>query len=98
MGLIRKLRVRVSQRDQIRNKEIRRRTRVTETAERVAKLKLQWLGHIARRTDGSWDRKVLEWRPRPGKRSVGWPPTRWTIDIRRVAGGRWRQTTQELST
>ncbi|CAH2267138.1 jg2876 [Pararge aegeria aegeria] len=55
----------VSLRDQIRNEEIRRRTRVTDIAQRVAKLKRQWAGHIARRTDGCWGLKVLEWRPRP---------------------------------
>ncbi|CAH2236728.1 jg16968 [Pararge aegeria aegeria] len=78
MGLIRRLRVTqrameramlgVSLRDQIRNEEIRKRTRVTDIALRVAKLKLQWAGHIARRTDGRWGLKLLEWRPRTGKR------------------------------
>ncbi|CAH2233307.1 jg6231 [Pararge aegeria aegeria] len=53
----------VSLRDQIRNEEIRRRTRVTDIAQRVAKLKWQWAGYIARRTDGRWGLKVLEWRP-----------------------------------
>ncbi|CAH2222158.1 jg26044 [Pararge aegeria aegeria] len=96
MGLIRRLRVTqrameramlgVSLRDQI--EEIRRRTRVTDIAQRVAKLKWQWAGHIARRTDGRWGLKVLEWRPRTGKRSVGRPRTRWTDDIRRVAWSR----------
>ncbi|CAH2210522.1 jg10823 [Pararge aegeria aegeria] len=96
MGLIRRIRVTqramerampgVSLRDQIRNEEIRRRTRFTDIAQRVAKLKWQWAGHIARRTDGRWGLKVLEWRPRTGKRSVGRPPTRWTDDMRRVAG------------
>ncbi|CAH2267381.1 jg27564 [Pararge aegeria aegeria] len=52
MGLIRRLRVTqrameramlgVSLRNQIRNVEIRRRTRVTDIAQRVAKLKWQW--------------------------------------------------------
>ncbi|CAH2245032.1 jg17429 [Pararge aegeria aegeria] len=36
----------VSLRDAIRNEEIRRRTRVTNIAQRVAKLKGQWAGHI----------------------------------------------------
>ncbi|CAH2241191.1 jg3256 [Pararge aegeria aegeria] len=85
----------VSLRDQIRNEEIRRRTGVTDIAQRVAKLKWQWAGHIARRTDGRWGLKVLEWRPRTGKRSVGRPPTRWTDDIRRVTGSRWRQAAQD---
>ncbi|CAH2218259.1 jg1382 [Pararge aegeria aegeria] len=107
MGLIRRLRVTqrameramlgVSLRDQIRNEEIRRRTRVTDIAQRVAKLKWQWAGHIARRTDGRWGFKVLEWRPRTGKRSVGRPPTRWTDDIRRFAESRWRQAHAEKS-
>ncbi|CAH2240995.1 jg19747 [Pararge aegeria aegeria] len=63
----------VSLLDKIRNVEIRRRTRVTDIAQRVAKLNWQWAGHIVRRRDG-----------RTGKRSIGRPPTRWT-DNRRVA-------------
>ncbi|CAH2265472.1 jg10057 [Pararge aegeria aegeria] len=41
----------VSLRDQIRNEEIRKRIRVTYIAQRVAKLKWKWAGHIARRTE-----------------------------------------------
>ncbi|CAH2208674.1 jg4156 [Pararge aegeria aegeria] len=60
MGLIRMLRITqramlgVSLRDQIRNEEIRRRTKVTDirVAQRVAKVKWQWAGHIARWTLG----------------------------------------------
>ncbi|CAH2253022.1 jg13548 [Pararge aegeria aegeria] len=44
---------------------------------------VQWAGHIARGTDGSWGPKELEWRPRTGKRSVGQPPTRLTDDMKR---------------
>ncbi|CAH2240457.1 jg7149 [Pararge aegeria aegeria] len=64
MVLIRRLRVTqrvmvrpmlgVSLRDRIRNVEIRRRTRVTDIAQRVAKLKWQLAGHIVRRKDGRW--------------------------------------------
>ncbi|CAH2244467.1 jg15946 [Pararge aegeria aegeria] len=81
-------------RDRISNVEIRRRTRVTDIAQRVARLKWQWAGHIVRRKDGRWDPKVLEWQPRTGKRSVGRPPTRWADDIKRVAGSRWIQAAQ----
>ncbi|CAH2207481.1 jg23359 [Pararge aegeria aegeria] len=38
----------------IKNEEIRRRSRVTDIAQRDAKLKWKWAGHIARRTDGRW--------------------------------------------
>ncbi|CAH2239686.1 jg12462 [Pararge aegeria aegeria] len=102
MGIIRRLRVTLrvmeramleeSLRDQIRNEEVRRRTRATDIAQRVAKLKQQWAGHIARRTDGRWGLKVLAWRPHTGKRSLGRPPMRWTDDIRRVAGSRFKIT------
>ncbi|CAH2244793.1 jg5144 [Pararge aegeria aegeria] len=88
MGLMKRLRgtqrameramLGVSLRDQIRNEEIRRRTKLTEIAQRIAKLKWQWAGHIARRTDGRWGLKVLEWRLRTGKRGVDRPPTRCT--------------------
>ncbi|CAH2212488.1 jg24194 [Pararge aegeria aegeria] len=62
IGLMRRLRVTqramettilgVSLRDQIRNKEILRRTRATDIVRRVAKLEWHWAGHRARRTDG----------------------------------------------
>ncbi|CAH2217753.1 jg20397 [Pararge aegeria aegeria] len=109
MGLIRSLRVTqramesailgVSLRDQIRNGEIRRRTRVTDIAQRVAKLKWQWAGHIVRRKDGRWGPKVLVWQPRTGKRSaVGRALTMWSDDIKRVAGSRWIQAAQNRGT
>ncbi|CAH2207672.1 jg26020 [Pararge aegeria aegeria] len=71
MGLIRSLIViqlamerailRVSLRYQIK-KEIRTKTRVTDIAQRVAKLKWQWAGHIVRRKDGYiYDRVLRCW-------------------------------------
>jgi hypothetical protein len=44
----------------------------TDIARQIADLKWQWAGHIAR-TDGRRSGKVLEWRPRTGRRSVGAP-------------------------
>ncbi|CAH2234448.1 jg6125 [Pararge aegeria aegeria] len=70
MGLIKRLRATqrameramlgVSLRDLIRNVEIRRRTIVTDIAQRVAKLKWQWTGHIVRIKHGGLGPKVLE--------------------------------------
>ncbi|CAH2254810.1 jg15386 [Pararge aegeria aegeria] len=68
MGLMRSLRVtqRAMERvmlgvhNQIRNMEIRSRTRFTGIAQRVAKLKWQWAGHIVRGQDGRWGPNVLE--------------------------------------
>ncbi|RVE54887.1 hypothetical protein evm_000254 [Chilo suppressalis] len=84
----------VSLKDRIRNDVIRQRTKVTDIAHRISKLKWQWAGHISRRTGGRWSRKVLEWRPRLGKRSVGRPETRWDDDIRRLAGVGWMGVAQ----
>ncbi|CAH2086304.1 unnamed protein product [Euphydryas editha] len=50
----------ISLRDRIINDEIRRRTKVADITQRIYKLTWQWAGHIARRTDGRWNRKVLE--------------------------------------
>ncbi|KAI8441082.1 hypothetical protein MSG28_009346 [Choristoneura fumiferana] len=33
-------------------------------------------GHVCRRHDERWSKRVLEWRPRLGKRNVGRPPAR----------------------
>ena len=53
----------VSLRDRIRNEEIRRTTKIVDIALRTSKLKWQWAGHITRRADGRWGKKILEWRP-----------------------------------
>ncbi|CAK1582477.1 unnamed protein product [Parnassius mnemosyne] len=63
----------VSLRDKLRNEGIRSRTRVTDIAQPISKLKWQWAGHISRRTDNRWGRKVFEWQPRTDRRSVGRP-------------------------
>ncbi|CAH2215570.1 jg24577 [Pararge aegeria aegeria] len=68
----------VSLGDQIRNEEILRRTRVTDLAQRVAKLTWKWSGNIARRTDGRWGSNFPRcWNavlsPRTGKCNVGRP-------------------------
>jgi hypothetical protein len=73
----------VSLRDRIRNQVIRQRTKVTDIAHRISMLLWQWAGHISRRTDNRRGKRVLEWRPRLGKRSVGRPQARWSDDLRR---------------
>jgi hypothetical protein len=76
----------VSLRDRIRNQVIRQRTKVTDIAHRISMRKWQWAGHISRRTN-RWGKRILEWRPHLGKRSVGRPQARWIDDLRRTGGG-----------
>jgi hypothetical protein len=76
----------VSLRDRIGNEVIRQRTKVTDIKHGISTLKWQWAGH-SRRTDNRWGKRVLEWRPRLGKHSVGRPQARWSDDLRRTADG-----------
>jgi hypothetical protein len=84
----------VSLRDQIRNQVIRQRTKVTDIAHRFSMLKWQWASHISRRTDNRWGKRVLEWRPPQGKRSVGRSQARWSDDLRRTAGRSWMRVAE----
>jgi hypothetical protein len=63
----------------------------------IIMLKWQWAGHITRRTDNRWSKRVLEWRPcaRPGKRSVGRPQARWSDDLRRTTGSSWMRVDED---
>ena len=84
----------VSLRNHIRNEYLRRRTGVTDEINQIRKLKWNWAGHVARKSDRRWTKRLLEWRPRLDKRSKGRPPTRWTDDLRRFAGN-WIQKAQD---
>jgi len=76
------LRIKLS--DRVRNIDIRKRTKVEDIITRIAKLKWQYAGHVARPNDDRWTRRLLEWRPRNYKRSAGRPPTRWQDDIKKI--------------
>jgi hypothetical protein len=58
----------------------RQRTKVTDIAYHISMLKWQWAGHVSRRTDNRWGKRVLEWRSRLGKCSLGRPQARWSDD------------------
>jgi hypothetical protein len=42
-----------------------------------------------------WGKRVLEWRPSLGKRSVGRPQARWSDDLRRTAGRSWMRVAED---
>jgi hypothetical protein len=92
---IERVMLRVSLRDRIRNQVIRLRTKVTDIAHRISMLKWQWAGHISRRTKNRWGKRVKEWRPRLGKRSVGRPQARASDDLRRTAGRSWMRVAKD---
>lgn len=85
----------LSLRDRIPNAEIRRRTRLVDAIERIASIKWNWAGHIARLTDNRWTKKIMEWRPRhEAFRNRGRPLTRWHDDLRHIHKN-WIQAAQD---
>lgn len=66
-------------RNRIRLEGIRKKARVTDVAQGIAKLKWQLARHITRSTDGRWGPRCLEWRPRTGRRRAGRPRTRRAV-------------------
>lgn len=50
---IERIMLRISLRDRIRNEEIRR-TKVEDVIARIAKLKWNWVGHVARQGEERW--------------------------------------------
>jgi hypothetical protein len=79
----------VSLRDRIQSQLIRQRSKVTDIAYRISVLKWQWAGPISRKTHNRWGKRVLEWRPRLNKCSVGRPQARWSDDLRRTDSRSW---------
>ncbi|XP_060804865.1 uncharacterized protein LOC132902721 [Amyelois transitella] len=75
------------------NEWLRHQSKVTDVIKRVARLKWEWVGHMARKTD-TWSKRLLEWRPWGEKRPRGRPQMRWDDDIRQIAGTRWLQVAQ----
>lgn len=84
----------ITLRDRKTNEWLRQRSKVTDVTKRVAKLKWEWAGHMARRAD-SWSKRLLEWRPWCEKRPRGRPQMRWDGDIQRTAGIKWLQIAQD---
>ena len=86
----------ISLRDKMTNEWIRQQTRVVDVMERIATLKWNWAGHIARMTDERWTINILNWRP-PKTRPMGRPPERWANSIKRSAGTNWQQLAMDRS-
>lgn len=75
----------ISRRDRIPDKEIRRRTGVTDVVKRITTQKWSLAEHVARLTNERRTKKIIEWKPKQeAYRYRGRPPTRWTDDIKRI--------------
>ena len=76
-------------RDKIRNSEIRKQTQVKDVIQKIKEAKWRWAGHLIRRQDSRWTKRLTEWQPRNGKRNRGRQKRRWRDDITAYAGSTW---------
>jgi hypothetical protein len=58
-------------------------------------LQWQWADHISRSTDNRWGKRVLEWKRRLGKRSVGRPQARSSDDLHRTTSRSWMRVAED---
>jgi hypothetical protein len=85
----------ISLRDKIRHSEIRKKTKVKDILEKIKEAKWRWAGHVARRQDNRWTKRITEWQPRTGKRRRGRQKRRWRDDITSYLGSTWTRQAQD---
>ncbi len=61
----------ITWRDRKRATWIREQTKVEDILTTIKMRKWSWAGHVTRRTDNRWTKRVTEWQPRNCKRSQG---------------------------
>ena len=75
-----------------------RRAKVVDWVEEQRRRKWRWAGHVARRDDGRWTARMLDWAPAARLRRVGRPTLRWEDSIANFAkdaGINWREKAQD---
>ena len=74
------------------------RANVVDWVEEQRRRKRRWAGHVARRDDGRWTARMLDWAPVARSRRVGRPMLRWEDTIAEFAreiGINWREKAQD---
>ena len=62
---------------------------------KIKEAKWRWAGHLMRRDDNRWTKRMTEWQPRCGKRGRGRQKLRWRDDITSYAGTTWTRLAQD---
>ena len=84
----------ITLRDRKRSTWIREQTGVKDIIQVIKGQKIRWAGHVARRNDNRWSKRLTDWCPRDGKRSRKRPDTRWRDEIEKFAGKTWQRKAQ----
>ena len=87
----------ITLRDKVRNSEITIKTKVKDIIEKTKEAKWRWAGHVARRDDNRWTKRLTEWQPRTGKRRRGRQKRRWRDDLTAYVGTAWSRLAQDRS-
>ena len=82
-------------RDKVRNSEIRKQTQVKDIILKIKEAKWRWAGHLMRKDDNRWTKRMTEWQPRCGKRGRGRQKLMWRDDITSYAGTTWTRLAQD---
>lgn len=81
--------------DKIRNKKIRKKTKLRDVVEVIRSLKWNWAGHMCRMNSKfpdltvRWAKRATEWIPRDMTRARGRPEKRWQDVFVKRAGPNW---------
>ena len=85
----------ITLRNKIPNKVIRQKTKVKDILQKIKEAKWRWAGHVARREDNRWTKRITEWQPRTGKRKRGRQKRRWRDDITSYLGTTWTRIARD---
>ena len=78
--------------------EAARKAGVADWVEEQQRRKWRWAGHVARRDDGRWSRRLMGWEPHGGRRAWGRPNLRWEdalVQFAKSKGKAWHKAAQD---
>ncbi len=72
-----------------------KRTKDKDILTTIKMKKWSWAGHVMRRTDNRWTKRVTEWHPRNCERSHGRQRIRWRDEITAFVWAEWSTLTPD---
>ncbi|VDM39527.1 unnamed protein product [Toxocara canis] len=84
----------VTQKDRIKNDDLRRMTGVKGMVTETYRSKRCWAGHVARMSDNRWTYRLTQWMPRETKMPLRRPKTRWDEPLVKLFGQCWKRIAQ----